>query len=712
MSHRHSPASLMEALETRTLLSWDPASFPNVNTDLEATTNPVVLVETTMGNIYWELFPGDAPGHVANLLDYIEDGRYPFHFFHRLVSGFVLQGGEFVWSDATQTLSTVEEFPAVTNEFNRTNAERTIALAKVGGDPNSGRNQFFINLANNAGTPPFGLDFQNGGFTVFARVAGNASWAVVQAIAALPTTDDFFSMEPTSALGEVPVTPAHNNGDPMSEAALVRVLGMSLIKEEGSTEYYVNRLAFPEGFRGDDDVVQAIQAVNMGTTAGSVQVWARYENGRRDRLVGTFAMAANESRTIVLSDFEDTGNELLRESAPVAFELRGTTLIGATMVREDFGAVTTESFFNVDQIGSSASRNWILAEQIKAPGITPFVVWQNLSDQTATITLRFYLTDGTEIVRVVETEAYRRGGLNISQCAFIPDGAYALHVTSDQNIVVAQSQYETVPGSVGSDTTRGHTGGLTPGPFANEGMLAGAIRRPGETTYLTVFNSSSSTGAVVRIIAHLDDRSQFQLAPIIVIPAGERFFRFDFSGNTTLPTDEFFTLRFNSPTVPVAVQYTGYADGDSFSTPFQITGGDSAVFGFGSLDLANTNHEESISVFNPYSSVLVTYDYGIRFRFSDGTLILGAGGNLGAMQRVTINTRDLLQVTNKIQSNPALFSTYSIEVLIVATDGVGPVDGLAVAQYHSVDRTNGQVVTTIGSPLSNAQPLAGPGIGG
>lgn len=712
MSHRRFPARLMESLESRTLLSFDPMTFPDVNTDLETATNPVVLIETTMGNIYWELLPGDAPGHVANLLEYINDGDYAFSFFHRLVGGFVLQGGEFVWDDDTQTLTTVDENPTVTNEPVRSNVARTVALAKMGGDPNSGRNQFFINLDDNSGTPPNGLDFQNGGFTVFALVAGAPSWSVVQSIASLATTDNFFSLEPTGALGEVPVDPSYNDGDPISESALVRIINISLIKEQGSTEYFAHRLAFPEGFRGDDDIAQFLQVANLENASGTFHVYARYESDRRDRLIATGRVGPDAISQVTLSDFEDLGVDLLRESAPVAFEIRSTTEMAATIVREDFGAVTGESFFNVDALSDADQRSWVLPGMAKGAGVAPFVVWQNMSDQPATVTLFFEMEGGAQVIRQTTTEPYRRGGYNIGELADVPDGEFSILILSDQNVVAAASQFEALTGSPPSDLSLGHVAGGVPGGFALEGMLAGAIRRPGETTFLTVYNSSPSTGAVVRIIAHLDDGSQFQLAPIIVIPAGEHYAMYDISTNTTLPTDEYFTLRFNSPTVPVAAQYTSISDGDSFSTPFQITGGDYSVFALGFTDVADTEQFESISIFNPYSSVSVNYDYGVRFRFVDGTSILGAGGTLAPMNRITVDTIDLIAVTNKIQSDPTMFSTYSIEVFSVVTDGVNSLPGLVVAQYTAGHRGDGDVTTTIGTPYGSPLPLMGPGIGG
>lgn len=158
--------------------------------------NPVVKFATTSGNIYVELLAGDAPNGapatVANFLNYMNSGRYTNTFIHRSMPNFVVQGGGFrVNGDQTSgagaglaNLEVITTDPAVVNEYNvvRSNLRGTMAMAKLGGDPNSATSQWFWNLANNAGN----LDNQNGGFTVFARTFGY-SMTVVDTIAGLPT---------------------------------------------------------------------------------------------------------------------------------------------------------------------------------------------------------------------------------------------------------------------------------------------------------------------------------------------------------------------------------------------------------------------------------------------------------------------------------------------------------------------------------------------
>src|SRR5205807_3241703 len=108
---------------------------------------------------------------------------------HRLVSNFVLQGGGFTFNSAKTTLDTIPTDPPVQNEpdiVNRSNTKGTLAMAKLGSDPNSATDQFFFNLADNSSN----LDKQNGGFTVFGKLAGAADQTVVDTLAGLQPKDE------------------------------------------------------------------------------------------------------------------------------------------------------------------------------------------------------------------------------------------------------------------------------------------------------------------------------------------------------------------------------------------------------------------------------------------------------------------------------------------------------------------------------------------
>jgi cyclophilin family peptidyl-prolyl cis-trans isomerase len=123
-----------------------------------------------------------APATVTNFLNYVNDGDYVNSIIHRSIPGFVIQGGGFTVEDLD--IETVSTDPPVVNEFNaeRSNTRGTIAMAKLGNDPNSATSEWFFNLADNSAN----LDNQNGGFTVFGEVLSDLDLAPIDAIANLP----------------------------------------------------------------------------------------------------------------------------------------------------------------------------------------------------------------------------------------------------------------------------------------------------------------------------------------------------------------------------------------------------------------------------------------------------------------------------------------------------------------------------------------------
>ena len=128
-----------------------------------------VRMQTDLGAIDIELFDTVAPQTVANFMNYVNDGDYDGTFFHRSIPGFVVQGGGFITNTPSGSIlvdgaSHIPTDPPVINEFNLSNLRGTIAMAKVGGDPDSATSEWFFNLDDNSEN----LDNQNGGFTVFA----------------------------------------------------------------------------------------------------------------------------------------------------------------------------------------------------------------------------------------------------------------------------------------------------------------------------------------------------------------------------------------------------------------------------------------------------------------------------------------------------------------------------------------------------------------
>ena len=169
-----------------------------------ARANTTVRISTTLGDVDVTLYDTAAPATVANFLNYVNTNAYADAFFHRLASGFVLQGGGFTYT-AANGQGSVTANPPVVNEFGTSNTRGTLAMAKLGGDPDSATNQWFFNLDDNSGN----LDAQNGGFTVFGRVVGNGM-NIIDAIAALPA----YNLG-GGPFGSVPLT--GSNGDPLED---------------------------------------------------------------------------------------------------------------------------------------------------------------------------------------------------------------------------------------------------------------------------------------------------------------------------------------------------------------------------------------------------------------------------------------------------------------------------------------------------------------
>jgi peptidyl-prolyl cis-trans isomerase A (cyclophilin A) len=127
----------------------------------------VVLIETSMGNIKAELYPEKAPKSVENFLKYTKDTYFKDTIFHRVIPGFVIQGGGFT-KDMTQKTPTYPPIP-LESQNGLKNARGTLAMARTS-QPNSATCQFFINLKDNQA-----LDYKSdvtgaNGYAVFGKV--------------------------------------------------------------------------------------------------------------------------------------------------------------------------------------------------------------------------------------------------------------------------------------------------------------------------------------------------------------------------------------------------------------------------------------------------------------------------------------------------------------------------------------------------------------
>lgn len=153
-----------------------PVEQPNAN-------HAVVVIETSKGTIVAELWPDEAPKTVENFLAYVDDGFFDGTIFHRVMKGFMIQGGGFtpdMKQKATQAQIENEASADVPND------RGTLAMARTN-DPHSATAQFYINHVDNDGLNK-GQAPDGYGYCVFGKVTDGMD--VVDAIAGVATKKD------------------------------------------------------------------------------------------------------------------------------------------------------------------------------------------------------------------------------------------------------------------------------------------------------------------------------------------------------------------------------------------------------------------------------------------------------------------------------------------------------------------------------------------
>jgi len=128
--------------------------------------NPVVVIETSMGDITVELFPDRAPKSVENFLAYVNQGFYDGTIFHRVISNFMIQGGGF-----TADMQKKDTRAPIENEADNglKNRRGTLAMARTP-EIHSATGQFFINVKDNAFLDYKGPSAADFGYAVFGQV--------------------------------------------------------------------------------------------------------------------------------------------------------------------------------------------------------------------------------------------------------------------------------------------------------------------------------------------------------------------------------------------------------------------------------------------------------------------------------------------------------------------------------------------------------------
>jgi len=150
-------------------------------TPQEKSKNPMVLFKTTLGNFKVELYEKEAPITVKNFLDYVDKKFYDGTTFHRVIPGFVIQGGGF-----DKAMMHKAPAPPIQNEATNglKNLKGTLSMARTP-DIGSATSQFFVNLADNTPLDHTGDTPSTYGYAVFGKVV--EGWQVIEKIAAVKT---------------------------------------------------------------------------------------------------------------------------------------------------------------------------------------------------------------------------------------------------------------------------------------------------------------------------------------------------------------------------------------------------------------------------------------------------------------------------------------------------------------------------------------------
>jgi cyclophilin family peptidyl-prolyl cis-trans isomerase len=635
--------TLMDQLESRTLFGTTP--FPNVNS-LENVNDTVVRVETNFGVIDIEMLDTVAPGTVTNFLNYVRHGNFDETFFHRLVPGFVLQGGGYRFrTDTDPNLTAIPTDPPIQNEFSRSNTIRTIAMAKLGGNPNSATSQFFINLADNSAN----LDNQNGGFTVFGRIVNDASWNVVMAIAGLGQANltgapEFVDSPSAPVMQQVPVTTDYH-APHVTEASLVNLTDVEIIKAANTTLYYTQTVYYPEGFAGST-INEFLPLGNPNSSAVNYQVIAHSEvvsgdvqtpaGWFRDRVISTGIIPPNSRGGITISQFGAGGapgvNDLVPQGVPYALEVRSTVQLAANLSHYDFGTSTGEAFT------ATPNTMWGFGEITKENGSdNDFLVWQNPNDADANLTITFYFQNLAPATINVTTQALRRGGLSIQNVAQVPDHTlFSAMISSDIPIVAALSHYDNRGDQEGS-TALG-----VPGTGSRVGIIPMGSAGTGTSQEVGFLNVGSVAAVVTMVISFENPAQEVTVAPTLIIqPMSRQSFDLATLPNARVQAGDRFSIRYSvAGGVQVYASDSHSGMTDAVSNPFAIEAARAYNFAEGFMDPARAgiNVFETVSLYNPNSTFFtgnasVTANVTFTFLYTDGfsfshTATIEGGGRL------------------------------------------------------------------------------------
>ncbi len=177
----------MQTLQRRTLITLATLATTSIaiapNAWAQNTANPKVKLETSLGAVVLELDSAKAPKSAENFVQYVKDGHYNGTVFHRVIDGFMVQGGGFT-ADMQQKPTRAPIANEAANGLK--NTKYTIAMARTG-DPHSATAQFFINVADNVFLNHTAPTPQGWGYAVFGKVVSGTE--VIDKMRLAPTSN-------------------------------------------------------------------------------------------------------------------------------------------------------------------------------------------------------------------------------------------------------------------------------------------------------------------------------------------------------------------------------------------------------------------------------------------------------------------------------------------------------------------------------------------
>jgi peptidyl-prolyl cis-trans isomerase A (cyclophilin A) len=261
------------------------------------------------------LFRERTPVTIANFLGYVNRGDYTNMIVHRLVPGFVIQGGGFTivnGIDGEISADSVATQPTIRNEFGVSNTLGTISMAKLGGNPDSATSQWFISTGANSDN----LDSQNGGFTVFGVVSRDSFEAALE----LDRRQKFTIYDLGGALGSTPLIRNTNNANFTAERfyRFSSVVEVPLPDGQAGTDTNLSYSLISGSEEGDPVVEisegELVVGFPSATFGGKKAVIVQAEDSVGNTVVDTFeiVMEANyESWRKAVFPAEDVENDLL-----------------------------------------------------------------------------------------------------------------------------------------------------------------------------------------------------------------------------------------------------------------------------------------------------------------------------------------------------------------------------------------------------------------